>query len=157
MKPAMPTATSPAPVHPASTASATWLDGERFVTGGGSGHAVVLDADRQHNSAPGPVEMVLRSLCACTAADIVMILKKSRQRFTRVEVTADAERAPEPPRVLTRIAMRYRIDGVALDAKAVKRAVTLSHEKYCSVLAMLRTTASVSYEIAPAQAQASRP
>ncbi len=154
MKAAMPANVLPEPVPAAVTASAVWLDGERFVTTGSSGHAVVLDSDRRLNSAPGPVEMVLRSLCGCTATDVVVVLRKKRQPFTRVEVSAAAERAPEPPTVLTRIVVRYRVEGNGLDPAAVERAVALSHEKYCSVMAMLRSTASITYEISLGPAQA---
>ncbi len=150
----MPTLDPSAPPPAAVTAAAVWLDGERFVTTGSSGHAVVLDSDRALNSAPGPVEMVLRSLCGCTATDMVIVLRKKRQPFTRIEVSAVAERAPEPPTVLTRIAMRYRVEGDGLDQQAVERAALLSHEKYCSVLAMLRSTATVTYEVSLGRAQA---
>jgi putative redox protein len=150
----MPATLSSDTVQAKTTATALWVDGERFVTTGSSGHAVVLDSDRERNSAPGPVEMVLRSLCGCTATDVVVVLKKKRQPFTRVEVSAEAERASTPPTVLTRIVVRYRVEGDGLDAQAVERAVALSQEKYCSVMAMLRSTARITYEISLGPAQA---
>lgn len=150
----MPNTDASAPLHPTTTASCVWVDGERFVTTGGSGHAVVLDSDRTSNSAPGPVEMVLRSLCGCTATDVVVVLRKKRQPFTRVEVSAEAERATEPPTVLTRIVVRYRVEGDGVDRQAVERAVALSQEKYCSVMAMLRSTARITYEISMGPARA---
>lgn len=132
---------------PPTAASAVWLDGERFVTEGSSGHAVVLDADRGQNSAPGPMEMVLRSLCACSATDVVVVLKKSRQAFVRLEVSAQGERAPEPPSIYTRIHMVYRVAGESVERAVVERAVALSHAKYCSVFLMLSRTAAMSHEI----------
>ncbi|HET9784607.1 MAG TPA: OsmC family protein, partial [Terriglobales bacterium] len=62
-------------------------------------------------------------------------------------VSAVGERAPEPPQVYTKIHMRYEVTGHAVERDAVQRAVELSQEKYCSVFAMLRHTASTSYEI----------
>ncbi|HKR95865.1 MAG TPA: osmotically inducible protein OsmC, partial [Candidatus Angelobacter sp.] len=57
-------------------AQITWSDGERFVGSASSGHAIVIDSDRQRNTALGPMELVLIGLCACTATDVVNILHK---------------------------------------------------------------------------------
>lgn len=123
-----------------------WIDGERFVVGASSGHAVVVDADRQRNTAAGPMEMVLMGLCACTATDVVSILRKKREPFTALEVRAEAERAKEPPTVYTQIKLIYTVSG-QVSRKAVEDAVRLSEEKYCSVAAMLKSTAKITAEI----------
>ena len=80
-------------------AQVTWSDGERFVGNASSGHAVVIDSDRKRNTAAGPMELVLIGLCACTATDVVSILRKKREPFTGVQVRAEAERATEAPTV----------------------------------------------------------
>jgi putative redox protein len=127
-------------------ASAQWIDGERFAVSASSGHAFVVDSDRERNTAPGPMELVLVGLCACTATDIVSILRKKREPFTRVEVHAEAERAEQPPMVYESIRLVYRVEG-AVSRKAVEDAVHLSKDKYCSVSAMLQRTAKISFEI----------
>ena len=123
-----------------------WIDGERFVVSASSGHAVVVDADRQRNTAAGPMEMVLMGLCACTATDVVSILRKKREPFTALEVRAEAERAKEPPTVYTQIKLVYTVSG-QVSRKAVEDAVRLSEEKYCSVAAMLKSTAKITAKI----------
>lgn len=123
-----------------------WIDGERFVVSASSGHAVVVDADRQRNTAAGPMEMVLMGLCACTATDVVSILRKKREPFTALEVRAEAERAKEPPTVYTQIKLIYTVSG-QVSRKAVEDAVRLSEDKYCSVAAMLKSTAKITAEI----------
>ncbi|HLQ52042.1 MAG TPA: OsmC family protein [Terriglobales bacterium] len=128
------------------TASARWTDGERFTGMANSGHALVIDADRQRNTASGPMELVLIGLCACTATDVVSILRKKREPFTGVEVHAEAERASEPPTVYTSIKLIYKISG-KVSQKAAEDAVRLSKEKYCSVSAMLQKTAQITSEI----------
>lgn len=145
-----------APPPPPTTASAHWTGGERFLSDGGSGHAVIFDSDRAANTAPGPMEMVLRSLCACSATDIVLILRKARQPLAAVEVSAEAERAPEPPSIFTRIHVRYRIGG-AVDRAQAERAVQLSQAKYCSVFVTLSRTASITHEIVLAPEAAAVP
>ena len=119
-----------------------WTDGERFVGAASSGHALVVDSDRQRNSAAGPMELVLVGLCACTATDVVSILRKKRQPFTTVEVRAEAERAKKPPTVYETIRLIYTVGG-QVSKKAVEDAVRLSEEKYCSVSAMLQKTAKI--------------
>lgn len=62
----------------------TWMgtDGMSFVAETGSGHIVAMDGAPEgggHNLAPRPMEMVLLGTGGCTAYDVVLILKKSRQ------------------------------------------------------------------------------
>ena len=123
-----------------------WLDGDRFAVSASSGHAIVVDADRERNTASGPMELVLMGLCACTATDVVSILRKKREPFTALEVRAEAERASEPPTVYTQIKLVYTVAG-QVSRKAVEDAVRLSEEKYCSVAAMLKSTARITTEV----------
>ena len=127
-------------------AQVTWSDGERFVGSASSGHAVVIDSDRQRNTAPGPMELVLIGLCACTATDVVSILGKKREPFIGVQVRAQAERATEAPTVYKSIKLIYTISG-QVSRKAAEDAVRLSEEKYCSVSAMLKGTARITTEL----------
>jgi putative redox protein len=116
----------------------------QFAGTGNGGHSVLMDGDNKAGNSP--MELVLIALCGCTAFDVVSILQKKREPFTAVEVSAEAEKAADPPRVFTDIKLRYRVTGkVAL--KAVEDAVRLSEEKYCSVAAMLNKTARITYEI----------
>jgi len=124
------------------TASANWTDGERFTAIASSGHAFMIDADRQRNTAPGPMELVLIGLCACTATDVVSILRKKRESFSSLEVYAEAERAKTPPTVYETIKLTYRVGGPVAH-KAMEDAVRLSREKYCGASAMLEKTAKI--------------
>jgi len=128
-----------------------WVEGMSFVGETGSGHAVVIDGAPEHggrNLGMRPMEMVLTGAAACTAFDVVLILKKGRQAVADCVVTAEAERAPEEPRVFTRIHLIYAVAGRGLDARQVERAVKLSKDKYCSATIMLGRTAEITYEIA---------
>lgn len=127
------------------TATVRWVGGEEFLATMPSGQAIVMDADRQHNSAPGPMEMLLGALGACTAVDVVSILAKKRQMLSSLEIQVSGERAPEPPAVWTKIDVEYRLKGT-LEEKAVRDAIELSQNKYCSVAAMLGKTAKLSYK-----------
>jgi putative redox protein len=125
-------------------AKALWIDSHRFVAESSSGHAIVLDGDKE--TANSPMELVLIGLCGCTGYDVASILKKKREPFTSIEVRAQAERATEPPTVYTAIKLIYTVGG-KVSRKAVEDAVRLSKEKYCSVSAMLEKTAKITSEI----------
>jgi len=132
------------------TGSVKWIGDEKFVATSPSGHAMTIDSDRASNKAPGPMELVLLALGACTATDMVSILKKKRQKLESLEVICSGERAAEPPTIWTKLEILYRLRG-QLDDTAVKHAIQLSEDKYCSVAAMLKKTAALSwrYEILP--------
>lgn len=132
------------------TATIKWMGEERFVATGPSGHAINFDSDRRSNTAPGPMELVLMALGACTATDVVSILAKKRQKLESLEVICSGERAEKPPTVWKKLEIVYRLRG-QLDDAAVKHAIQLSEDKYCSVAAMLKKTATISwrYEIEP--------
>ncbi|PYU01985.1 MAG: hypothetical protein DMG38_01795 [Acidobacteria bacterium] len=132
------------------TASVKWIGEQQFVATSPSGHAVAVDSDRESNRAPGPMELVLMALGACTATDVVSILEKKRQKLASLEIICSGERAKEPPTVWTKLEILYRLRG-QLDDAAVKHAIELSEDKYCSVAAMLKKTAMLSwrYEILP--------
>jgi len=121
-----------------------WKGKEEFVATATSGHEVPFDTDRKHNSAPGPMEMLLAALGTCSMVDVVEILAKKRQKLTSLEVEISGERAKEPPAVWVKIDMVYRLAG-ELDDKAVRDSIELSQNKYCSVAATLRKTAEISY------------
>ena len=132
-------------------ATVKWIDGVSFVAETGSGHALVVDGAPEaggRNIGPRPMELILAGTAACTAFDVVWILKKARQPVSDCVVDAEAERAPEEPKVFTRIHLRYRIRGSGLSPAQVERAVKLSKEKYCSATLMLAKTAEITFEIA---------
>ncbi len=125
-------------------AKTTWIEKQRFDGIADSGHEIVVDGDKKAGNSP--MELVLIALCGCTGYDVVSILQKKREPFTSLEVSAEAERAPDPPMVYTQIKLLYRVGG-KVSRKAVEDAVRLSKEKYCSVSAMLAKTAKITAEI----------
>jgi putative redox protein len=128
-----------------------WVEGVSFVGESQSGHAIVIDGAPEYggrNRGMRPMEVVLLGAAACTAFDVVLILKKGRQPVADCSVDAEAERAATEPKVFTKIHLRYTVAGHGLDPKQVERAVKLSKDKYCSATAMLAKTAEITFEIA---------
>src|SRR3989442_7344137 len=100
---------------------------------------ILCDAgDKPPRHGPSPMQATLLATMACTASDIVSILRKERVPFRALEIEAEAERAKDVPKVFTKIRLHYRVRGTNIQEAAVKRAIDLSSEKYCTVGIMLR-------------------
>ncbi len=123
-------------------------DGMLFVAQTGTGHITAMDGAPEgggHNLAPRPMEMVLVGTGGCTAFDVVLILKRGRHAVSGCSVKLSAERADVDPKVFTKIHFVFTVTGSNLPRAAVERAITLSHEKYCSASAMLAHSAAITW------------
>lgn len=111
-----------------------WTGGHQYLAVDEAGHVVVTDLEGQGFKPP---ELLLVSLVTCAGIDVVKILEKKRQKFTSINVKVDKQNAPDPPWTIEKIEMEWTISGKGLKEKAVRDAVHLSEEKYCSVSASL--------------------
>jgi len=89
---------------------------------------------------------VLMGTGGCSAFDVVLILKKSRQEINDCMVEIESERAAEDPKVFTRIHFHFIVTGKNLNPAQVERAIKLSAEKYCSASIMLAKTAQMTHD-----------
>jgi putative redox protein len=126
--------------------SVEWKQGVEFEGRPEGSHRVPIDASEEHAHGPGPLQLLLTALCACTSVDVVSILEKKREPLEGLTVSAKAEQASTPPRVFTHIHLTYRIRGKVAQ-KAAEDAVSLSKNKYCSVSKMLEKAATIDYSI----------
>jgi len=125
-----------------------WTENMQFLGISGSNHSLVMDTSAEHggtDTGTTPMELVLIALAGCTGMDVVSLLRKMRANFTGLEIKVHGERSEEHPRVFTKIDLEYIICGQEVEEAAVKRAIELSQEKYCSVLAMIRSTCPINY------------
>src|SRR5205085_7164516 len=114
-----------------------------------SGHAQIIDTKGDRKAAPSPLEMLLVSVAACTAADVISILLKKRQDVTDYNVEITGQRKDDHPRAFTAFHIHHIVQGRAVSEKAVADAVEMSDTKYCSVAATVRPTAEIttSFEV----------
>lgn len=129
-------------------ARAKLIEGMAFLGEAGSGHSVVMDGAPDYggrNLGFRPMELLLVGLAGCTAFDVVLILRKGREVVEDCIVEVSAERAPEDPKIFTKLHLDYRVKGRGLNEAKVKRAIELSKEKYCSASIMLGKTAEITY------------
>jgi len=127
-----------------------WTPPRRCAGIGAVGAPVAMDARSDHageGSGPTPMETLLMALGGCTGMDVAGILEKMRVPLTTLTVSVSGERADTHPKVFTRINIRYEASGPGLTFAQIERAVRLSHEKYCSVSAMLRPVVPITHEI----------
>ena len=126
-----------------------WNDGMSF-TGKLDGFELVIDADEKvggKNLGPRPKGLTLISLAGCTGMDVISILKKMRVKVESFEVSTKAELTDEQPKKFTTIKIIYNIEGKNILADKVKKAVSLSEERYCGVSASLKPGAEITNEI----------
>ena len=129
-------------------ATITWLKKRQFVGTDSTQHSVVMSSQDEENSVGmSPSQLLLVSLGGCTAYDVVNILQKKREPLTGLEITVTGEREPDPPWTYRRIHIEYTVRGKGLKEKAVRDAIELSEEKYCSVAATVRGSAQITYDV----------
>ena len=130
-------------------ATVLYAGDEFFIGTAPSGHAQVMDTKGDRLAAPTPVEMLLVSVAACTASDVISILLKKRQDVTDYKVEVEGTRFEDHPRKFIKFHIHHIVHGRNVSDKAVADAIELSDTKYCSVGATVRPTAEIttSYEI----------
>ncbi|MBN1920569.1 MAG: OsmC family protein [Anaerolineae bacterium] len=130
-------------------AKVTWIGPALRLTGeANDGPAIIIDGVRPPtgtHSGPAPMELILLSVAGCSGMDVISILSKKRQPFTGMQVNVTAEQADKHPMIYTHIHLEYVLYGQGLSGEAVERAIGLSEEKYCSVMAMLRPTVKITH------------
>jgi len=126
-----------------------WAGNAAFIGRASSGHIVVMDGPAEgggRNLGPRPMEMLILGMGACSAYDVVSILKKSRQDITDCEIKIISKRAESDPKVFTDIQLHFVVSGRNLKQKQVERAIKLSAEKYCSASIMLGAIANITHD-----------
>ena len=122
----------------------------QFVATTGTEHHLLLD-DAAGGTGPKPVELAAVALAGCTAFDVITVLRhKYHQKVTGYEVRVEADQAERPPQVFTDVRIHHILCGYEIDPSAIEQAIRLSEDKYCSVAAMVKQTATLhtTYEIA---------
>ncbi len=128
----------------------TWTPAMRFDAVAPEVEGITMDANREFGGSgagPSPMQALLAALAGCTGMDVVSILRKMRAPLEGLTIDVSGERAQEHPKVFTAIHLRYRARGAGLQRDQVEKAVSLSEERYCSVAAMLRHAARITYEV----------
>jgi len=117
-------------------AKLTWTDGWGFDVLSGTGHKTVTDGKKTKGASP--MEFLIIGVAGCTTVDVVSIMEKMRQNVESLEVEIEAIQREETPKYITDISLNYSVKGKDVEEDKLKRAIELSHERYCSALHSLR-------------------
>jgi putative redox protein len=128
-----------------------WVGDMVFESDPPSGKKIVMDAYTEFggtSKGPTPVETFLSAIAACSAMDVLAILQKKQQKVTGYRIEVEGERPPQGqfPRPFTSLVVRHIVTGQDIDPHAVERAVELSDQKYCSVMATIRSAPPITSE-----------
>lgn len=124
------------------------VEGMNFVGHGESGHEVAMDASSKvggKDSAARPVEVMLCALGGCTGMDVISILRKMNAEPSSLKIEIEDERAPDYPKVVTKLHLIYSVMG-EVPAKYLKKAIDLSLTKYCPIVTTLAGVTKVTSE-----------
>jgi putative redox protein len=126
--------------------TATWQGRGLVFHGTAPGRApITLDGDNREG--PGPMENLLLALAACTGSDVVEVAKKKRLDLRELRLEVHGERRAEFPRRYTRIRIVYRVKAPGATEQAIRHAIDLSLQKYCSVTHSLHQDIAVEHEL----------
>ncbi len=129
-------------------AKVTLVEGMQFVGAADSNHAVVMDAPASNgggNTGSRPMELLLMAFGGCSGMDVISILRKKKQNVSKFETNVTGEMAEGYPHMYTALHIEYVVTGKNISEEAVKRAIELSLEKYCSVGATLGKAAKITH------------
>ncbi len=124
------------------------IEGITFIGKGETNHWVTMDGPKQFNGSEAgsrPMELLLLSLGSCSASDVVSILTKKRVSFDQLEIHVTGDREDTHPKVFTKIHLEYVFYGNNLPDQDLQRAIDLSQNKYCPIVAMLRKSCEITH------------
>jgi putative redox protein len=127
-----------------------WMGGVAWCARSDSQHAITIDGAEKiggANKGPRPMELVVKGLCGCAAMDIISILTKQKQQIEHATIHARASRTEDVPAVFKHIHLTFAFEGDTLKPQLLRRAVSLSMDKYCSVSKMLSATVEITYSL----------
>lgn len=128
-----------------------WMGGVAWSARSDSAHTITIDGAERiggANQGPRPMELIVKGLCGCAAMDVISILNKQKQDIENATIHAKSERTQDVPAVFKRIHLTFSFQGTKLKPQLLRRAVSLSMDKYCSVSKMLSATVEITYSVA---------
>jgi putative redox protein len=117
----------------------------QFVGTTGYGEPILVGGDVEGPGAK-PSDLLPLSLAACTAYDVVEILRKQRQDLQRLEVVARSVQDPDPPWTFRSVHLRFELTG-AVDASKAAKAVEIAETRYCAVAATIRSVVRLTHDV----------
>lgn len=136
-----------------STVQLKWVDATLMTGVDSGGRPIVMGhypSDTTDWRGLKASDLLLLSAASCSTYDVVTILKKQREPLEKLDVICTGEQLKEPPYRFVHIHLHYVARG-AISAENLEKAIHLSEDKYCSVIASLRPQVEITsdFEIIP--------
>ena len=131
------------------TVSTRWLNNMAFESEI-NGYKIIIDADTEaggENLGPKPKLLMLTALGGCTAMDVISILKKMHVEVDKFDVVVEGDLTEEFPKHFYKMHVIYEFTGKDLPMDKLKKAISLSEEKYCGVSAVYKKVIEITSEI----------
>jgi putative redox protein len=124
-----------------------WVEDRIMIGTDSNNNSIVIGRTRHENHGEGvkPAELLLMAAASCSGYDVVEILEKQRQPLKDMEVICSGNQMKDPPYSFTDMHLHYILYG-ELDREKVERAIQLSQERYCSVIATLKPSILVTFD-----------
>ena len=107
----------------------------------------MIDGEQHAKTGMNPMEVLLNALGACSAFDVVEMIRKRRLELLEYRIDLEGERADDVPAYYTKIHARHVINAPGLKREMAERFVDLAMNKYCSVAASLTADIDFSVEL----------
>src|SRR3954451_11385543 len=125
------------------TVTIAWDPAEdRFTATGKDNHRIVINAPRLDPTTPStgfsPTELLLAGAGACTAWDVLEIMRKKRRPLASLEVRVEGDQDDSPPHAYTVLRMHFTASGRHVDRATLEKVLRLSSDRYCSVVRTIR-------------------
>jgi len=114
------------------------------------GHTITIDLGKEdggEDAGPRPKKLLLVAAAGCSGLDVVPLLKKMRVELKGFDIQIEAQMSEEHPKQYTSMKVIYEFEGDNLPMEKLEKAVTLSYEKYCGVMAIYKKAIPISWEI----------
>jgi putative redox protein len=145
------------------TVTVTWEpDAERFAAAGTQpGFVITVNAPHLDHGAPptgfSPTELLLAGAGACAGWDVIDIMRRRRHPISGLEVRVDGLQGDKPPHAYEELRLHFRVTGDSVDEAEVRRVLQLSLERYCSVLATVRSETRIEETLEIVSPEQARP
>ena len=133
------------------TITLRWIEQHLMMVSDSNGHSIVVGRSPEPQfewEGVKPSDLLLMAVASCSAYDVVEILKKQREPLLDLKVTCAGDQDSAPPYIFTSIHVHYIAQG-DINPDKLEKAINLSEDKYCSVIATLRPGVPITsdYEI----------
>ncbi len=121
----------------------TWKEETVALCSDSRGNEMLCDWDSENSLSP--VQIMVQMVGVCSMAEIVVGMKD--RDFDSLSIGIDYERNNENPRYVTKMNLTFKLNTDSKWEKLVRRLITQTFEKYCSVASTISGVTEITWEL----------